>query len=111
MSDFAYVPLEAKGWRMAMGLRPLDFDRWLEVDARRDDELAQKRQLLDVDYDVVVATNPAGDEGSHELARRGHELSRGRIIPTIARDRLGRRAPHRGGSSTGPRGPVRTRAH
>ena len=67
MSDFAYIPLEVKGWRMAMGLRPLDLDHWLEVDARRDDELAQKRHLLDTVYDVVVATNPEGDEGSREL--------------------------------------------
>ena len=47
VSDFPYIPLEAKGWRMAMGLRPLDLDRWLEVDARRGDELEQKRRLLD----------------------------------------------------------------
>jgi len=67
VSDFPYVPLEAKGWRMAMGLRPLDMDHWLEVDARRDDELEQKRALLDTHYDVVVATNPEGDEGSREL--------------------------------------------
>jgi hypothetical protein len=52
---------------MAMGLRPLDLDRWLEVDDRRADELEQKRQLLDTSYDVVVATNPEGDEGSREL--------------------------------------------
>lgn len=67
MSDFPYVPLEAKGWRMAMGLRPLDLERWLEVDDRRDDELEQKRHLLDTAYDVVVATAPEGDEGSREL--------------------------------------------
>lgn len=67
MSDFPYIPLEAKGWRMAMGLRPLDLERWLEVDARRGDELEQKRQLLDSSYDVVVATNPEGDDGSREL--------------------------------------------
>jgi len=67
VSDFPYVPLELKGWRMAMGLRPLDLDRWLEVDDRRDDELEQKRQLLNSSYDVVVATNPEGDEGSREL--------------------------------------------
>ena len=67
MSDFAYVPLEPKGWRMAMGLRPLDPDHWLEVDDRRDDELEQKRRLLDAAFDVVVATRPAGDEGSREL--------------------------------------------
>ena len=47
VSDFPYVPFEAKGWRMAMGLRPLDLERWLEVDDRRDEELELKRQLLD----------------------------------------------------------------
>jgi hypothetical protein len=67
VSNFAYLPLESKGWRMAMGLRPLDLDHWLEVDDRRDDELEQKRQLLDTVFDVVVATNPEGDEGSREL--------------------------------------------
>ena len=67
MSDFAYIPLESKGWRMAMGLRPLDLDQWLEVDDRRDDELEQKRQLLETAFDVVVATNPEGDDGSREL--------------------------------------------
>ena len=67
MSDFPYVPLEPKGWRMAMGLRPLDLDHWLEVDGRRDDELELKRQLLKSAYDVVVATNREGDEGSREL--------------------------------------------
>ena len=63
MSDFPYVPLEAKGWRMAMGLRPLDMDHWLEVDARRDDELEQKRQLLEAAYDVVVADEPRRGRG------------------------------------------------
>jgi hypothetical protein len=67
VSDFAYRPLEAKGWRMAMGLRPLDLDHWLEVDDRRDDELGQKRLLLESAFDVVVATNPEGQEGSAEL--------------------------------------------
>jgi hypothetical protein len=67
VSDFRYVPLETKGWRMAMGLRPLDLDHWLEVDERRDDELEQKRRLLETVHDVVVASNPEGDEGSREL--------------------------------------------
>jgi hypothetical protein len=62
-----YVPLEAKGWRFAMGLRPLDLARWLEVDARRDEELALKAALLEECSDVVVATDPAGREASVEL--------------------------------------------
>jgi hypothetical protein len=67
VSDFPYIPLEVKGWRMAMGLRPLNLDHWLEVDERRGDELELKRQLLDSAFDVVVATNPEGDAGSEEL--------------------------------------------
>lgn len=62
-----YIPLEPKGWRMAMGLRPLDPRKWLEVDASRDEELVLKQQLLASAYDVVVATTPDGDEGSSEL--------------------------------------------
>jgi hypothetical protein len=64
---FPYVPLEEKGWRMAMGLRPLDVVSWLEVDADREAELELKRQLLADSYDVVVATNPEGDDASREL--------------------------------------------
>ncbi len=45
-SAFAYVPLDPKGWRLAMGLRPLDLAQWLEVDEHRDEELALKDQLL-----------------------------------------------------------------
>jgi hypothetical protein len=52
---------------MSMGLRPLDMDHWLEVDDCRADELEQKRRLLESAFDVVVATNPEGDEGSREL--------------------------------------------
>ncbi len=67
MSEFPYLPIEAKGWRLAMGLRPLETDRWLEVDERREVELEEKRRLLALKYDVVVATNVAGDAGSAEL--------------------------------------------
>jgi len=53
VSEFPYLPLETKGWRMAMGLRPLDIDHWLEVDEGRESELEQKRRLLERAYDVV----------------------------------------------------------
>jgi dimethylamine monooxygenase subunit A len=65
-----YVPLpEAdKGYRLAMGLRPLDLANWLEVDPRRRDaELAEKARLLAVARDTVVATRPAGDAAAAEL--------------------------------------------
>lgn len=52
---------------MAMGLRPLDPSKWLEVDASRGEELELKHQLLASSYDVVVATKPEGDRGSSDL--------------------------------------------
>jgi hypothetical protein len=50
-----------------MGLRPLDLAAWLEVDEHYDEELALKTRLLRENFDVVVATEPAGDEASLEL--------------------------------------------
>ena len=64
-----YVPVDARGWRMAMGLRPLDLAQWLEVDEHRDEELALKSELLAHHRDVVVATRPEGDAASGELYR------------------------------------------
>jgi Haem-dependent oxidative N-demethylase, alpha subunit-like len=50
-----------------MGLRPLEPSSWLEVDERRDEELALKADLLARRRDAVVATRPEGDEASAEL--------------------------------------------
>jgi heme-dependent oxidative N-demethylase alpha subunit-like protein len=80
-----YVPVDARGWRLAMGLRPLDPAQWLEVDARRDAELAEKARLLAERRDAVVATRPAGDAGSAELLGAvGDWLAEHR--PDLARD-------------------------
>lgn len=62
-----YVPLDERGWRLAVGLRPLEIARWLEVDGLRATELALKRALLAERRDVVVATRPGGDAASAEL--------------------------------------------
>jgi len=62
-----YVPLDPKGWRMAMGLRPLDETKWLEVDANRDAELKYKAELLQSHYDTVVATTPQSYEACEEV--------------------------------------------
>lgn len=64
---FPYVPIDPKGWRLAMGLRPLEPASWLQIDEHREDELAQKAVLLERDYGVVVATSPEGDRASLEL--------------------------------------------
>jgi len=65
--EFPYTPLDNKGWRMAMGLRPLDLANWLEVDQNRSAELGLKKRLLAEKFETVVATNAEGDEASTEL--------------------------------------------
>jgi dimethylamine monooxygenase subunit A len=63
----SYMPLDARGWRLSMGLRPLDLAAWLEVDEHYDEELALKTRLLEDQRDVVVATESAGNDASLEL--------------------------------------------
>jgi hypothetical protein len=67
VSPVPYVPLDARGWRLAMGLRPLDLSQWLELDEYRDEELALKTSLLADHRDEVVALQPEGDDASQEL--------------------------------------------
>lgn len=62
-----YVPLDARGWRLAMGLRPLNLAAWLEVDEHYDEELELKALLLHENFDVVVATEPEAYKASLEL--------------------------------------------
>ena len=62
-----YVPLDARGWRLAMGLRPLAPQNWLEVDERRDEELALKASLLESRYGDVVGLTDEATSASHEL--------------------------------------------
>jgi hypothetical protein len=50
-----------------MGMRPLNLATWLQLDERRDEELALKAELLERNYDAVVAAEPAGDAASREL--------------------------------------------
>jgi hypothetical protein len=50
-----------------MGLRPLESAAWLEIDEQFQEELDLKTRLLEENYDVVVATNPEGDDASREL--------------------------------------------
>lgn len=62
----SYVPLDGKPFRMTLGLRALDPADWIEVDAHRASEMAQKQVLLRDRHADVVATLPAGDAGSRE---------------------------------------------
>jgi len=50
-----------------MGLRPLEESNWLEVDARREEELTLKKRLLIEHRDTVVAVRDSGETASAEL--------------------------------------------
>ena len=67
MTPFPYVPVDERPWRLAMGLRPLEESKWLEVDTRRDEEIALKRKLVDEQRDTVVAIRDEGEAASGEL--------------------------------------------
>jgi len=62
-----YFPVDGKPWRLAMGLRPLTVDRWIEVDDRREDELKQKFELISHNRSIVVATLPSSLHAQEEL--------------------------------------------
>ncbi len=62
-----YVPLDGKPWRLAMGLRPLPVERWLEVDASRSTELDLKERLLRETPEAVVGALPGSDAAAQEL--------------------------------------------
>jgi hypothetical protein len=62
-----YRPIDQRGWRMAMGLRPLDEATWFEIDHRRASELALKADLLARVPETVVATTDEGRAASDEL--------------------------------------------
>jgi hypothetical protein len=65
--EYPYIPLDNKGWRLAMGLRPLEESRWFEVDEHREEELALKNSLLTERRTTVVATRARANEASDEL--------------------------------------------
>jgi hypothetical protein len=66
-ATFPYIPFDPRGWRLAMGMRPLNIGTWLQIDNRREEELALKTELLQNHYETVVATEASGDAPSREL--------------------------------------------
>lgn len=65
-----YVPLDGKPLRLTLGLRALDPEQWIEVDAHRASEMQQKADLLEQRHADVVAALPDGLDGSRELWNR-----------------------------------------
>ena len=68
-SAAGYLPFDGRPFRLRMGLRPLDLDRWIEVDDRRDVELVEKESLLATRHGDVVAfvEHPDVDAAAVEL--------------------------------------------
>jgi hypothetical protein len=62
-----YVPLDGKPWRLAMGLRPLREEQWLEVDRHRRSELRLKAELLASRHSEVFAALPGSEAASAEV--------------------------------------------
>jgi dimethylamine monooxygenase subunit A len=76
-----YVPLDERGFRLAMGLRPLDLARWFERDESATSDRLAKEALLRRRFDEVVATRPEGDEAARELAELVAAATGGALTP------------------------------
>jgi hypothetical protein len=69
VSDVArYVPLDGRGFRLAMGLRPLEPANWLEFGADAERQLAERSRLLAERRDDVVALCDGSLAACEELA-------------------------------------------
>ncbi len=62
-----YVPLDARGFRLAMGLRPLELSSWLEFEPDGDEQIALKKGLLATNYGDVVALRDQSHRAYDEL--------------------------------------------
>lgn len=61
-----YVPVDGKPFALTMGLRKLDLVDWIEFDEHYDNELEQKRILLNTMRGQVLGVLPEGERGSRE---------------------------------------------
>lgn len=62
-----YIPVKGQRFTVSMGLRSMDQDKWIEIDADFESEIAAKRRLLENNRKQVFAALPAGTSGSAEL--------------------------------------------
>lgn len=62
-----HFPVEGGEFRMAMGLLSCPEAEWLEIDARYDDEMAERRQLLATRRAEVLAAQPGAEAACAEL--------------------------------------------
>ena len=62
-----YRPFLDGPWRLAMGIKALDLQEWIEIDERFAAQLAVRRQLLDEERSAVLAALPESGPGQREL--------------------------------------------
>lgn len=65
-----YVPVKGQPFTVSIGVRNMDPDTWIEIDADYDAELAQKRHLLEHRRSDVLAVRPEGRRGSAEVLEK-----------------------------------------
>ena len=99
-----YLPVDGKPWRLAMGLRPLPADRWLEVDAHRPEELALKQHLLATVPADVFAALPGSEAAGAELLERVLTDLDEHHPGLVSRDGTGRLVEHTTGVAVDPAG-------
>jgi hypothetical protein len=61
-----HLPFEAGEFRMSMSLTAAPASAWLELDARYQDEMRQRRELLAERYDEVFAVLPGSEDARAE---------------------------------------------
>ncbi|MES1022462.1 DUF3445 domain-containing protein [Gloeocapsa sp. BRSZ] len=62
-----YLPFADGQWRMAMGLKPLQLQQWIEIDEDFTEELNYKDQLLKEQYSDVCGCLPESQAGQQEV--------------------------------------------
>lgn len=62
-----YLPFADGQWRMAMGLKPLQLQHWIEIDEDFADELNYKDKLLKEHYSDVFGSLPESEAGQQEV--------------------------------------------
>lgn len=65
-----YVPVKGQPFTVSIGVRTMDPDTWIEIDAEYEVELSQKRQLLEHRRADVLAVLPEGRRGSQEVLEK-----------------------------------------
>jgi Haem-dependent oxidative N-demethylase, alpha subunit-like len=64
-----YRPFLDGPWRLAMGIKALDLEEWIEIDERFAAQLAERRQLLDDQRSAVLGELPESRPGQRELLK------------------------------------------